>query len=106
GGAMGAANFPGWADGATRQPGAADARREAEVVLDPLRRSRLAAEGGALDHERVQPLRRGVDGGAEPGRAAADDEQVDRLRLVEVEPDAQRPGHFAGGGGPKLRHSR
>jgi len=34
--------------------------------------------------------------GAEPGRLAADDEQVDRLRSVELElePDAQRPGAY------------
>ena len=96
------AELPRLADGANRQLRAADARREAEVVLDPPRRSRLAAESAALDHERVEPLRRAVDGGAEPGRAAADDEQVDRLRLVEIEPDAQRPGHLAGGGIPKL----
>ena len=99
------AELPRLADGANRQLRAADARREAEVVLDPPRRSRLAAESAALDHERVEPLRRAVDGGAEPGRAASDDEQVDRLRLVEVEPDAQRPGHLAGGGIPQLRPS-
>ena len=100
------AELPRLADGAYRQLRAADARREAEVVLDPPRRSRLAAESAALDHERVEPLRCAVDGGAEPGRAAADDEQVDRLLLVEVEPDSQRPGHLAGGGIPKLRPSR
>ena len=84
------------ADGTHRQLRAADTRREAEVVLDPPRRSRLAAERAALDHERVQPLRRSVDGGAEPGRAAAENEQVDCLRVIEIEPDAERPGHLAG----------
>ena len=96
------AELPCLADRADRQFRAADARREAEVVLDPPRCPRLAAESAALDHERVEPLRRAVDGGAEPGRAASDDEQVDRLGLVEVEPDAQRPGHLAGRGIPQL----
>src|SRR5581483_8126854 len=41
------------ADGAARQLRAGDARREAEVVLDPPRRSGLPAERGALDDERV-----------------------------------------------------
>src|SRR5262249_30609602 len=84
------AELPRLADRANRQLRAADARREAEIVLDPARCSRLAAESTALDHERVQPLGRGVDGGAEAGRAAADDEQVDRLHGAQVETDAQR----------------
>ena len=66
-------------DRAAGQLRAADAGREAEVVLDPARRAGLAAERGALDDERVEPLGGAVDGGAEAGRAAADDEQVDLL---------------------------
>src|SRR5262249_38686489 len=69
------AKFPRLADGANRQLRAADARREAEVVLDPLRRSRLAAEGGALDHERVQPRseeRRVGKGGRTRGTGASE----------------------------------
>src|SRR5207249_4386355 len=41
-------------DGAAGQLGAADPGREAEVVLDPARRSGLAAERGALDDQRVE----------------------------------------------------
>jgi hypothetical protein len=66
----------------------------------------LAAESAALDHERVQPFRRAVDGRAEPGWAAPDDEQVDRLQLVELEPDPECPVHLADGGIPKLGASR
>ena len=77
------------------QLGAADPGREAEVVLDPPRGARLAAEHGALDEQRVEALRGAVDGGAEPGRAAADDEQVDLLPLRQLEPDAQRPRELA-----------
>src|SRR5581483_6338023 len=45
------------ADGAARELAAADAGREAEVVLDPARRSGLAAERRALDEQRVEALR-------------------------------------------------
>ena len=45
------------ADRATRQLVAGDAGREAEIVLDPPRGSRLSAEGGALDEQRLQALR-------------------------------------------------
>jgi len=81
------AELPRLADGADRQLRTADAGRKAEVVLDPPRGSRLAAESAVLDHERVQPLRCPVDGGAEAGRAAPDDEQVDRLRLSPRKPN-------------------
>ena len=36
----------------------------------------LAAERLPLDDDRAQPLRRAVDGGGEPGRAGADDDEV------------------------------
>ena len=55
---------------------AADAGGEAEVVLDPARRSGLAAERGALDDQRVESLGGAVDGGGEAGGAAADDHEV------------------------------
>ena len=55
--------------GALRELGAADAAREAEVVADQRARARLAADRLALDDERAQPLRGGVDGGGEAGRA-------------------------------------
>ena len=42
--------------GAADEFGAADARGEAEVVLDPARRSRLPADGGALEYQGVEPL--------------------------------------------------
>ncbi len=78
-------------DRAAGQLGAADPRREAEVVLDPPRGAGLAAEHGALDDQRVEALRGAVDRGAEAGRPAADDEQVDLLALLELEPDPERP---------------
>src|SRR5205807_8626174 len=42
--------------GAADEFGAADARGEAEVVLDPARRSRLPADGGALEYQGLEPL--------------------------------------------------
>ena len=82
-------------DGAAGQLRAADPRREAEVVLDPARGPGLAAEHGALDHQRVEPLGGAVDGGAEPGRAAAEDQQVDLLAVGQLQPDPQRPRELA-----------
>ena len=83
---MRAPNLRAWVIGAAGQLGAADAGREAEVVLDPARGARLAAEHGALDHQRVEPLRGAVDRGAEAGRPAADDEQVDLLARPSSSP--------------------
>ena len=82
-------------DRAAGQLGAADPGREAEVVLDPARGAGLAAEHGALDEQRVEALRGAVDGGAEAGRAAADDQQVDLLALAQLEADPQRPRELA-----------
>ena len=47
---------------AARELVARDARREAEVVLDPRRGAGLAARRLALDHDRPQALRGAVDG--------------------------------------------
>ena len=90
------AELPRLRDRPGRELGAADAGREAEIVLDPARRARLAAEPAALDDERVEPLGRSVDGRAETRRAAPDDHEVDLLARSELEPDAERPGHLAG----------
>ena len=73
-------------------------RRKAEVVLDPARRAGLAAERGALDQERVEALGGAVDRGAQAGRAAADDEQVDRFARRELQTDAKRARDVAVGG--------
>ena len=52
------------------------ARWEAEVVLDPRRRTRLPAGRLPFDDDRVQSLRGPIDGGSKPRRAAADDHRV------------------------------
>ncbi len=83
-------------DRAARELGAADPGREAEVVLDPAGRPRLAAERGALDDERVEPFGGAVDRGREACGAAADDQQVDLLARRELEPDPERAHHLAG----------
>ena len=62
----------------------------------------LAAEHGALDHQRVEALRGAVDGGAEAGRPAADDQQVDLLALGQLEPDPERPRELAVARPPQL----
>src|SRR5262249_36083374 len=94
--------LPGLRHRAARQFGARDAGGEAEVVLDAARRPGLAAEGGALDDERVQTLRRAVDRCGQAGGAAADDEQVDLLERLELAADPEGAQHRAGGRRPEL----
>ncbi len=59
-----------------RQLVARHARGEAEVVLDPGGRARLATRRLALDHERPESLGGAVHGGCQAGRARADDHRV------------------------------
>src|SRR5205085_4797530 len=86
--------LPCLADGTAGQLAAADARGEAEVVLDPARRSVLAAERGALDDQRVESLGGAVNGGGEAGGAAADHEQVDLLARRQLASDPERTQHL------------
>jgi hypothetical protein len=83
------------ADCGARELGTADPGGEAEIVLDPARRSRLTAQRGALDDQRVEPLRGTVDGGGEAAGAATDDEQVDFLATLELTADPERAQHLA-----------
>ena len=94
------------ADGAAGQLGATDAGREAEVVLDPARRSGLTAERGALDDQRVEPLGGAVDRGGEAGGTAAHDEQVDFLVRRQLAADPERAQHFASRGMRQLDAAR
>ena len=41
----------------------------------------LAADTALVDHERAQPVGGAVDGGREPGRARADDDEVELVGL-------------------------
>ena len=93
---MRASNLRAWRDRAAGQLGAADPGREAEVVLDPPRRARLAAERGALDDQRVESLGGAVDRRGESGGAAADHEQVDLLARRELAADPERARDLAG----------
>src|SRR6185437_16582923 len=79
--------------GAARQLRAADPGRETEIVLDPARRTGLAAERSSFDQERVEPLRRSVDRCGETGRPAAHDEQVDLFAALELPADSERTEH-------------
>ena len=92
---------------AARELVAGDARREAEVVLDPRRGAGLAARRLALDHDRAQPLRRAVHGGREPGRPGADDHGVvlGRGRLG-ARGRAARPPGAAAAAPPSCRRRR
>ena len=62
--------------GPTRQVGAGQAGREAQVVVDPRRRAGLASRGLALHHQGLEPLGGAVDGGGQARRPATDDDQV------------------------------
>ena len=86
-----------------REVGAAEAHREAEVVLDPARLAGLAAGRVALDEHGAQALRRAVDGGGEARRAAADDDEV-VVALRRLHLDAEALGELEHG--RALEHAR
>ena len=50
------AELQGLVEGPSRQGKAGDASWEAEIVLDPRRRTRLSAEGTAVEHQHGKPL--------------------------------------------------
>src|SRR5919201_5681265 len=77
--------------------GAGEARRKAEVVLYPRARARLTARGEALDHERAEALGGGVDRRGEPGRTAAEHDDVEGL-AVDLGSQAQLGGDRLHGG--------
>ena len=82
-------------DRAADELGAADPTGKAEVVLDPPRRSGLAAEHAAFDDQGLEPLRGAVYGGSETRRAASDHRQVDLLARAELQPDPDRSRELA-----------
>ena len=61
--------------------GAGETGGEAEVVLDASARARLAARGEALDHQGAETLGGGVDGSGQPGRTAAEHDDVEALSV-------------------------
>jgi hypothetical protein len=63
-------------EGAPGQCHAGDAGGEAQIILDPRRRSGLAADGALVQHQHRQALGRGVDRGGEAGGAGADHRHV------------------------------
>src|SRR5439155_26305215 len=83
--------------GARHEGQAADAGRKAEIVLDPPRCARLAAEGAAGEDQHREPLRRRIDGGGKPRRPRANDRDVVDLRGIEGsnEAEATRELHLA-----------
>ena len=100
--AVRALNLRAWVTARLVELGAADARWEAQVVLDSSGRPGLTAERGALDDQGVEPFGGAVDGGGEARRAGSDDQQVDLLAGCELEPDPERAQHLAGGGTVQL----
>ena len=80
---------------AARQLVARDARREAEVVLDPRRGAGLAAGRLALDDDRAQALRRAVHGGGEARGPGADDRPCRTRRRSASVREAEQLGDAA-----------
>ena len=70
-----------------REVGAGDAGREAEVVLDPRAGAGLPAGRDPVDAQRSQSLGCAVHCGGEPGRSAADDDEVEAA--IGQVPDGQ-----------------
>ena len=66
---------------AASEVAAAEAGREAEVVLDARALAGLAAERLPLHQRGLQALGCSVDGGRQPGRPAADDQQIVERQL-------------------------
>ena len=76
-------------DGPSREVGATQPLREAEVVLDRRAPPRLAARRLALHDHRTQPFRRRIDTSSQAGWASADDAQVvKRLLRTGVQPES------------------
>ncbi len=71
-----APNRRAWVVGPPGQVAAPDPGREAQVVLDPGALPGLAPDGLPLDEHRLQALGAAVDGGAQPGGAAAHHDEV------------------------------
>jgi hypothetical protein len=71
---------------------AGDAVRKTRVVLDPRARPRLAADRDRVERDRAQALGGAVDRSGEPGRAAADDDEVEDVpgRRLERQPEVRR----------------
>ena len=68
-----------------RSPGElvpADAVREAGIVPDHRAAARLAAGDGLLEHDRLQALGGGVDGGGQARRSRPDDDDVAFVYVV------------------------
>ncbi len=65
--------------------------RKAEVVLDPGRCAGLAAGGESLDALDVEPLRCGIEGSGEAGRAGSDHDHVTQGRGRPGRAEADRP---------------
>ena len=73
--------------------GAGETGGKAEVVLDASARARLTARGEALDHQRAEALRGGVDrcGQARPGRRRARRRRSSGRRPALAAPARRRP---------------
>jgi hypothetical protein len=80
--------------GARRELLARDARREAQVVLDPGAQPGLAARRVELEHEDIESFGRAVDGGRESGRPGADDHDVPHLRGVDRRVETETVGEL------------
>ena len=90
------AEFGRLGEGAAGERLAGNAGREAEIILDPRRRARLAAERARVEHEHRQAFGRAIDRGGEAGGPGADDRHVIDLVGIELGRDAEagrRPRH-------------
>ena len=84
---------------ASGELGAGKAGGEAEVVLDSGARARLTARGEPFDHKRAEALGGGVDRSGQPGRTAAEYDDVEAL-AVDLRSEAQLFGDRRHRGSP------
>src|SRR5579875_1807714 len=76
-----------------RELGAAQAGREAEVVLDSRAGGGLAAHGDAVEQQGAQTFGGPVDGGGQPSGTGADDYDVHRVAVARMPGEAEMLGH-------------
>jgi len=81
-------------DRTCRQFLARDSCWEAQIIFDFGARSRLSAGCRGLDHEHIETLRSGVDGGCQAGRTRSHNNQVAHLRFIDGGVESETIGEF------------
>ena len=93
-------------EGPTGERHAGDAARKTEIILDARRRARLPAKGALIEHERRQPLGRGIDRCSQPRRSRAHNRYVIDAFRIQLGGHAKADAGFDVGGASENRPVR